>query len=133
METSTFYLWTTFFLGLTTLGMVIAAVVFILIVSEVKKTAKTLKEFTDDLEPSLRGTLSEIQHTLRSVRDMTENVAGITEDFRRFSSAVREIGENVREVSAAVENLSTMATVRVSGIKAGMRAAMETLLTHMRR
>jgi len=122
------------FLGFITLAFIAAVGVFIYVMVELRAAAKALKEFIKTTECScapLKPTLEELHLTLKSVRDMTDNINGVAEDVRELSGSVRDVGENVKHVSDLVEDVTSSALVRVSGLKAGVNAALEVLLKNL--
>ena len=118
-------------LGLITLSCIVAVVVVIFVMIELKGTIRALREFIKTTECSLKPTLDELQQTLRSMRNVTDNVTGVTEDVRVLSSSVRDVGENVKRVSELVEDVTSSAAIKVSGLRAGINAAMEVLLNNI--
>ena len=118
----------TIFLGVITLASVVAVVIFIVVMVELRGAIKRLKELVRTTESSLKPTLVELQQTLKSVRTLADNITNVTEDFQVFSDSVRGVGANVKNVSDHVERLSefvgniTSTTVaEASGLKAGIR------------
>lgn len=116
------------FFGLITLAFIAAVGIFILTMIELRSAARTLSEFVRTTENSLKPALDELQLTLRSMRGVTDNVTTVTDDVRMFSSSVREIGENIKNTSELIEDVISSSTVKVSGLRAGIRAALEVIL-----
>ncbi|MCX8118724.1 MAG: DUF948 domain-containing protein [Desulfobacterota bacterium] len=128
----------TIFLGLIALALVAAALFFILIVVELKGTAKELRELIRTTERSVKPTLIELQETLRSVRDFTDNINEVAEDVRRFSASLREVGEHLRvigdqvkEVSEVVSTVGRLTKAEVFGMRAGFTQGVRTLLGNL--
>ncbi|MCL5024643.1 MAG: DUF948 domain-containing protein [Nitrospirae bacterium] len=119
------------FLGLITLAFIGAVIVFIYVMVELRGAARALKEFLKTTEDTIKPTLEELQETLKSVRKVTDNVSGVTEDVRVLSSSVRDVGANVKQVSDFLEDVTSLAVVRVGGLKAGVSAALEVLLKNL--
>lgn len=115
-------------LGLITLSCIVAVVVIIFVMIELRGTLRGLREFIKTTEGSLKPTLEELQQTLRSLRNVTDNVTEVTEDVRVLSSSVRDVGENVKRVSEFVEDVTASASIKASGLRAGINAATTVLL-----
>jgi len=129
-----------FYAGLITLAILVATVFFILVLIELRKTMKALKEFLQMTENTLKPTLEELQEYLKVAKDVTENVNTVAEDVRVFSGSVREIGENVRGVSRGMKTLSDLVgeqsstvAMKVSGLRAGIRAASQIVFENLLR
>ena len=118
-------------LGLITLSCIVAVVVVIFVMIELRGTLRGLREFIKTTEGSLKPTLEELQQTLRSLRNVTDNVTEVTEDVRVLSSSVRDVGVNVKHVSELVEGVTSSAVIKVSGLRAGINAATEILLKNI--
>lgn len=137
------------FFTLITVAVILAAVVFIIVMLELRTAIKALKGFISTTEYSVKPTLDELQMTLssirdvtgsantvsrelqltlRGIRDITDNVTIVTEDVKTLSSSVREIGVKARHVSELIEDVTVLSTSKVSGLKAGLRAAAEVLV-----
>lgn len=121
----------TIFLGLLTLAAVIAVGFLIAVLTELKATLRSMNEFLKTTENSLRPTLEDVQMTLKSLRGVTDNVTAVTEDIRVLSGSVREVGENVKRASRLIEDLTSSAVVKASGLRAGIRAATEVLVQNL--
>ena len=129
-----------FYAGLITLAILVATVFFILVLVELRKTMKALKEFLQMTENTLKPTLEEFQEYLKVTKHVTENVNTIAEDVKVFSGSVKEIGENVRGASRGmkfigdlVEEQGSIAAMKVSGLRAGIRAASQIVFENLLR
>ncbi|MBM4324865.1 MAG: DUF948 domain-containing protein, partial [Deltaproteobacteria bacterium] len=72
----------TILLGLIALAFTAGVIIFIVVMIELKRTIKELKELIRTTEGSLKPALTELQGTLRSVRELTDNVNEVAEDVR---------------------------------------------------
>lgn len=137
------------FFTLITVAVILAAAVFIIVMLELRSAIKTLNRFISTTEDSVKPTLDELQLTLssirditgkadtvsrelqltlRGIRDITDNVTTVTEDVKTLSSSVREIGDKARHVSELIEDVTLSGVSKVSGWRAGIRAATDVLL-----
>lgn len=117
--------------SLITLSCIAAVGVFIYVMIELRATIRGLKEFMKTTENALKPTLEELQQTLKSLRSVTDNITSVTEDVKVLSGSVRDVGENVKQVSHLVEGMTSSTLVKVSGVKAGVGAAMGVLLKNL--
>ena len=124
----------TVLLGLITAAVVAAGVVFMVVMFELRTAVRALKDLIKTTECScapLKPTLEELQMTLKSVRDMTDNINGVAGDVRELSGSIKDVGEKVRHVSELVDDVTSLTVGRVSGLKAGINAAIEVLLKNL--
>jgi len=117
------------FLGLITAAVIVAVIIFVYVMLDLRKTIRALKELVSTTENSLKPTVAELQEALKSVRNVANNVTAVSEDMKILSGALRDVGENVKRVSAEVEHLASFvdgitssAVVEASGLKAGVKA-----------
>ncbi len=116
------------FWGLITVSIVATVIVLIYVMVELRAAIRSLEGFLKTCDTCLKPALDELQLTLRSVRGVTDNVSGVTEDLRVLSASVRNVGENVKHVSDLVEGVTSSTTIKVSGLRAGLNAALDVLL-----
>lgn len=115
-------------LGLITLAFIAAAGIFISVMLELRSAVRALNEFIKTTDKSLKPTLDELQMTLKSLRNVTDNVTAVTDDVKALSGSVRDVGENVRHVSGLIDDVAYSATAKISGLRAGIRAALDVIL-----
>jgi len=117
------------FWGLLAVGVIVAVIIFIYVMLDLRKTIRALKELVNTTENSLKPTVAELQETLKSVRNVANNVTAVSEDMKILSGALRDVGENVKRVSEDmkhlvnfVDGMTSSAVVEASGLKAGVKA-----------
>lgn len=125
----------TIFLGLIALAFTAGVIILIVVLIDLRGAIKELKELIQTTERSVKPTLTELQLTLKSIRNVTDNVNEVAEDVRIFSDSIKGVGEDVRAVSesvrdvgAVVGDVSSLARVEVSSVKAGIRAGVYAFL-----
>jgi len=118
-----------FFLGLVIFASIVAVIIFIWVMLELRKAIRALKELVSTTENSLKPTVAELQETLKSVRNVADNATVVSGDIKVLSGALRDIGENVKRVTGDVKHLvdfvdgmTSSAVVEASGLKAGVKA-----------
>ena len=118
-----------FFLGLIIFAIIVAVIIFIWVMLELRKAIGALKELVNTTENSLKPTVAELQETLKSVRNVANNATMVSGDIKVLSGALRDVGENVKGVSGDIKHLmdfvdgiTSSAVVETSGLKAGVNA-----------
>ncbi len=118
-----------FFLGLIIFAIIVAVIIFIWVMLELRKAIKALKGLVNTTENSLKPTVAELQETLKSFRNVANNATVVSGDIKVLSEALRDVGENVKSVSGDIRHLTdfvdgitSSAVVEVSGLKAGVKA-----------
>jgi len=109
---------------------VLAGYVISLII-ELKKTVRAVNEVLKSTERSLKSTLDELQLTLRSVRSISDDINEVTTDVKTLSGSVRDVGQNIRHVSDLVDETASLTAVKVSGLKAGLKAGFMVILSNL--
>lgn len=118
-------------LGLITFAVLAAAGFFISVLIELKKTTKSLRNFLRNQEDLLNTTLSELQQTLKSLRNVSNDVNEIMVDAKSFSNAVSNIGDNIKHASNLIENTKSLAFIKTSGLRVGIKTALTFLLKNL--
>jgi len=116
--------------GIITLSVVAVACVFIYVMIELRGTIKAIKEFLKTSEDTLNPTLEELRKSLKSMRNVTDNATAITEDVRVLSTSAMEVGKDIMHVSKVVNSVTTSSFICMSGLRAGIKAAMEVILSN---
>ena len=118
-----------FFFGLVIFAIIVAVIMFIWVMLELRKAIRALKELVSTTENSLKPTVAELQETLKSVRNVADNATVMSGDIKVLPRALRDIGENVKRVSEDIKHLTgfvdgmtSSAAVEASSLKAGVKA-----------
>lgn len=110
-----------------------AAIFFLIYASlEIRRAAAAFREFLKDTEDKIEPVLKETEQTLKSLRKVSDDVGIATGNVRELSDAAYEITENVKALSSIVHDVREGVSLRVFGIKAGVKAAMNVLLKELR-
>lgn len=115
-----------------TLGVLAALGVLIYAVMEIRRLAVTLNEFIKSTEEKLYPVLEETELSLRSFRKISDDAGRVTENIRNLSDAAQDIVTNVRALSSVVNYVGEGASVRISGVKAGLKTALGVLIRQIR-
>lgn len=98
---------------------------------ELKRSANETIRFLKGNEEAFKSVMEELRDAMKAVREITENVSGVTEDARAFTSSIADVGRNLKSASELVGDLSTKAAGSVSGIRVGVRTALEVLIKNL--
>jgi uncharacterized protein YoxC len=122
------------FWGLITLAIIVTVIIFIMVMLELRKAIRALKELVKTTENSLKPTVAELQETLKSVKVLADSTIEITEDMKIFSGALKDAGKSVKHVSGdvervvnLVEGITSLASLETSSLKAGIKAGLRVL------
>ncbi len=118
-------------LGLITFAVLAVAGFFISVLIELRKTTKSLRDFLRNQEDLLNTTLSELQQTLKSLRNVSNDVNEIMVDAKSFSDAVSNIGDNIKRASNLIDNTKSLAFIKASGLRVGIKTALTFLLKNL--
>jgi uncharacterized protein YoxC len=121
---------TTLLLSIITLACIALVIVLIYVLLEVRVATRKLEQFISTSESSLKPTLDELPETIRSIRYIAENIATVTDDVKTLSGSVRDVGKNIRLTSGYIEEIASSSSVQVSGLRAGIRAGLYTLVNN---
>ncbi|MEW6570018.1 MAG: DUF948 domain-containing protein [Nitrospirota bacterium] len=113
------------------LAVVITSAFVISLITELRKTVRSINDFFKTIEGSLKPTLEELQQTLSSLKRVSDDLNTITSDIKLLSGALRDAAADVKRASGAIEALSSSAAVKASGLKAGVRAGLGVLVNNL--
>ena len=118
-----------FFFGLILFAIIVAVIIFIWVMLELRNAIRALKELVNTTENSLKPTVAELQETLKSFRNVADNATVVSGDIKVLSGALKDVGENVKSVSGDIKRvkdfvngITSSAVVEASGLKAGIKA-----------
>lgn len=110
----------------------IAAIGFLIYASlEIRRAAQTFKEFLKNTEERINPVLEETEQTLKSIRKVSDDVGTVTENVRNFSGAMHEIVDNLRALSSIVHDVREGVSLRVLGVKAGIKTALNVMIKEL--
>lgn len=110
----------------------LAAVGFLIyVLLELRKSARAITEFLKTTEDSMKPALEELQQTLKSLRRVADDVTEVTEDIKMVSGSARDIGQNLKKISGLLNEVSSEAIIKVSGLRVGIRTALGVLLKNL--
>jgi uncharacterized protein YoxC len=117
--------------AIISIAFLVAVGFLIFVLLELRRSASALTEFLKTTENTIKPTMEELQQTLKSIRKVTDDINEITEDTKQITGITREIGQNLKRVSGLFEEISSEAVIKVSGLRVGIRTALEVLLKNL--
>lgn len=106
--------------------------VLIWVLIGVRRMVNDANLFIKNLDEKMKPLLQESSEAVRNINRISSDVGAVTSSARNLSDAVSVIVNNVVAVTSLVENVKSAIPVRVSGIKAGARAALAVLISQIR-
>lgn len=101
------------------------------LIIEIRRTVSSLNVLLKTTNESIKPTLEELQQTLRSIRNVSNDLNDVTSDIKMLSGSVRDVGMNVKAVSNVIEHITSLTTIRASGLRAGVKAGLEVLINNL--
>lgn len=123
--------WTTMLgIGLLVVAVTFLAAVFLLIYSflQIKKAATALTDFLAATDLKINPVLKEAEETLKSIRTVSDDIGSATSNIRNISGTLSDVAIQVRTLGLLTEGLHDRLAVRITGLKAGIKAALGVLL-----
>ena len=118
-------------LALIVLILAVTAGFIIWLIIEIRRTVFSLNVLLKTTNESIKPTLEELQQTLRSIRSVSNDINDVTSDIKILSGSVRDVGMNVKAVSNVIEHITSLTTIRASGLRAGVKAGLEVLINNL--
>ncbi len=124
------YLTTILGIGIIVVAITFLAAVFLLIYSslQIKKAATALTDFLAATDLKINPVLKEAEETLKSIRTVYDDIGSATSNIRNISGALSDVAVRVRTFGLLTEGLQNQLAVRITGLKAGIKAALGVLL-----
>lgn len=124
------YLTTILGIGIIVVAITFLAVVFLFIYSfiQIKKAATALTDFLAATDLKINPVLKEAEETLKSIRTISDDIGSATSNIRNISGALSDMAVQVRTFGLLTEGLQNQFAVRITGLKAGIKAALGVLL-----
>ncbi len=107
----------------------LTAVVFIVYVAiELRKAAATLNSFLKMAEDKMAPVLEEAEQSLKNIKKISDDVATVTASVKTISFALSDTAQNIRNLSNIVEEVRKGVSLRVLGLKTGIKTALNVLI-----
>lgn len=113
---------------LLTLCLMATIGLLIYIMFEMKKASSTLEISLRRTEERLNPLLVETEQCLRSVRRIADDAGAVADAARNLAEASNDIIINLRALSSLINDLREGASLRVLGIKTGVKTALNVLI-----
>jgi len=117
-------------IGIIVVAITFLAAVFLLIYSflQIKKASTALADFLVATDMKINPVLKEAEETLKSIRTVYDDIGSATSNIRNISGALSDVAVKVRTFGLLTEGLQNQLAVRITGLKAGINAALGVLL-----
>jgi len=106
------------------------ATVFFLIYSfiQIKKAADAITAFLAATELKINPVLKETEETLKSIRTVSDDIGSVTSSVKSISGTISELAFKIKTLGLLTDGLQNQLSVRISALKAGIKAATGVLL-----
>ncbi len=113
-------------------GFLIAVGVLVYSAFEIKKVSASVREFLKDTDDRIKPVLEETEQTLKSIRKVSDDIGYVTDNVKNLSASIKEIAINLEALSAMAKELRHGLSLRVLGLKAGIKTAAEVLIKQIK-
>lgn len=115
------------------IGFLIAIGFIIYVSLEIKRASNTFEGVLKNLEVNLNPVLEEARESLKSIRKVSDDLGTASENVKHLSVTIYNIASNLEILSSMIDDIRRGASLRVMGLKAGIKAALNTLIKHERK
>ena len=108
------------------------ATVFFLIYSfiQIRKAGDAITAFLAATELKINPVIKEAEETLKSIRAVSNDIGSVTSSFKEISGTVSELAFKIKTLGLITDGIQNQLSVRISALKAGIKAATGVLLNH---
>ena len=114
------------------LGIITVICLLIYAIFEMRKAAAALNASLKGTEERLDPFISEAEQFLRSVRKVTDDVGAVTGAAHNIAEAGNDLAINLKALNSLVNSLSGGLSLKVFGLKAGAKAAINVFINQLR-
>ena len=106
------------------------ATIFFLIYSfiQIKRAADAITAFLAATELKINPVLKEAEETLKSIRTVSDDIGSVTSSVKSISGTISELAFKIKTLGLLTDGLQNQLSVRISALKAGIKAATGVLL-----
>lgn len=115
------------------IGFLIAIGFIIYVSLEIKRASNTFEGVLKNLEVNLNPVLEEARESLKSIRKVSDDLGTASENVKHLSVTIYNIASNLEILSSMIDDIRRGTSLRVMGLKAGIKAALNTLIKHERK
>ncbi len=117
-------------LGIIAILLAIITASLILLLLELKRNFALLRKTADE---KLNPLLEELRPLVTNTKDICDNVNEVTSNVKQFSKAVGDVGKSISVINGLIENIGSSAAIKAISFRAGVRAALDYLITNLMR
>ncbi|MBU0544052.1 MAG: hypothetical protein KKH97_01785, partial [Proteobacteria bacterium] len=81
-------------------------------------------------ELKINPVIKEAEETLKSIRAVSNDIGSVTSSFKEISGTVSELAFKIKTLGLITDGIQNQLSVRISALKAGIKAATGVLLKH---
>lgn len=118
-------------IGVVTFAIYAAFNIFYLI--EMRKTSFAIRQFIARSEENLHPALAAVRNIFDDIRTITDNAAALSKSLREAAEALTSAQNAIKDMYQSYEeNLGKSVRANVSGLKAGIKTGVDTLLSNLK-
>lgn len=110
------------------IGFLVALVFIIYAAIELKRAASSLSNFLKVTEERITPVLEEAELSLKNIKKISDDIGTVTDNVKNISIALNETAKNIRDISNIIEDIKRGASLRLMGLKAGFKTAINVLM-----
>ncbi|MGB5156291.1 DUF948 domain-containing protein [Desulfobacterium sp. N47] len=116
-------------IGLFVACILLFIVVFFMIytIIQIKKASVALADFLAATDLKINPLIKETEETLKSIRTVSDDIGLATSNIKNISGTLSDLSNKVNALGLLAESLSDQLSIRASGVKAGITAALNVL------
>lgn len=116
-------------IGLFVACILLFIVVFLMIytIVQIKKASVALADFLAATDLKINPLIKETEETLKSIRTVSDDIGFATSNIKNISGTLSDLSNKVNALGLLAESLHDQLSIRASGVKAGIAAALNVL------
>ncbi len=100
---------------------------------EMRKTSFAIRQLITRAEENLYPALAAIRHIFEDIKTVTDNAAALSKSLREAAEALTSAQSAIKNMYQSYEeNLGKSMRANVSGLKAGIKTGVDTLLSNLK-
>lgn len=121
---------TILFIGLFVVAVTFLAALFLLIYAflQIKKATTALTDFLAETGLKINPVLKEAEETLKSIRSVSDDIGSVTSSVKIVSETISDLAFKIQTLGLLTDGIQNQLSVKISALKAGIKAATGVLL-----
>ena len=114
-------------------SFIIFAAFNIFYIIEIRKTSWATRQLISRMEENLHPALAAVRHIFEDIKTITDNAAALSKSLREAAEALTAAQKSIKDIYQSYEeNLDKSVRANVSGLKAGIKTGVVTLLSNLK-